>query len=153
MMTQIGKTERQEILENVAKTVEKRFYDPRFDSAAWRESRTARTASDCAGSGTMQCSIAAGQLQRRSGREAIERFRRRRHPARLAQLQRRSGRRGMTAPGCGRKTGSFYDRVLALLTFAQFTPFRRSSRCAKGPQACGKRVAQGVFHMAPFLSD
>jgi C-terminal processing protease CtpA/Prc len=36
MMTQIGKTERQEILKNVAETVEKRFYDPKFDSAAWR---------------------------------------------------------------------------------------------------------------------
>src|SRR5689334_6770572 len=36
MMTQIGKTERQEILKNVAETVAKRFYDPKFDSAAWR---------------------------------------------------------------------------------------------------------------------
>jgi C-terminal processing protease CtpA/Prc len=35
-MTQIGKTEREEILKNVAETVEKRFYDPKFDSAAWR---------------------------------------------------------------------------------------------------------------------
>ncbi len=35
-MTQIGKTERQEMLKNVAETVEKRFYDPKFDSAAWR---------------------------------------------------------------------------------------------------------------------
>jgi len=35
-MTQIGKPERQEILQNVAQTVEKRFYDPKFDSAGWR---------------------------------------------------------------------------------------------------------------------
>jgi C-terminal processing protease CtpA/Prc len=36
MMTQIGKPERKEILNKLAATVEKRFYDPKFDSAAWR---------------------------------------------------------------------------------------------------------------------
>ena len=35
-MTQIGKPERKEILNKLAATVEKRFYDPNFDSAAWR---------------------------------------------------------------------------------------------------------------------
>ena len=35
-MTQIGKPERKEILNKLAATVEKRFYDPKFDSAAWR---------------------------------------------------------------------------------------------------------------------
>src|SRR5205809_169161 len=35
-MTQIGKPEREQILKNVTETVEKRFYDPKFDSAAWR---------------------------------------------------------------------------------------------------------------------
>ena len=36
MMTEIGKPERKEILNKLAATVEKRFYDPKFDSAAWR---------------------------------------------------------------------------------------------------------------------
>ena len=35
-MTQSGKPERKEILNKLAATVEKRFYDPKFDSAAWR---------------------------------------------------------------------------------------------------------------------
>ena len=34
-MTQIGKPERKEILNKLTATVEKRFYDPKFDSAAW----------------------------------------------------------------------------------------------------------------------
>jgi C-terminal processing protease CtpA/Prc len=36
MMTQIGNAEREQILKNVASTVETRFYDPKFDSASWR---------------------------------------------------------------------------------------------------------------------
>src|SRR4051812_43035532 len=36
MMTHIGKPERKEILNKVAATVENRFYDPKFDSVAWR---------------------------------------------------------------------------------------------------------------------
>lgn len=35
-MTRIGKAERGEILKNLTATVEKRFYDPKFDTAAWR---------------------------------------------------------------------------------------------------------------------
>ena len=35
-MKQIGKAEREEILKNVTDTVEKRFYDPKFDVASWR---------------------------------------------------------------------------------------------------------------------
>ncbi|MBX7135098.1 MAG: hypothetical protein K1X67_20725 [Fimbriimonadaceae bacterium] len=36
MMKQIGKAEREAILKNVTSTVEKRFYDPKFDVASWR---------------------------------------------------------------------------------------------------------------------